>query len=188
MKALRWFVAVLSFVFFIVGTSLVLAGGAQHKYVGVSKCKICHKTKKSGNQYGIWMKSKHAQAYEVLKGQKAAELAKKKGITKPPYEAPECLQCHVTAYGVDASLLAPTFKKEDGVQCETCHGPGSDYKKRSVMKNRQKAIANGLKIYSVKDGSAEKLCKQCHNPKSPSYKEFKFNEFWAKIKHPKPRK
>ena len=31
-------------------------------------------------------------------------------------------------------------------------------------------------------------CKKCHNPESPSYKKFKYAEFWAKIKHKIPKK
>ena len=33
------------------------------------------------------------------------------------------MRCHVTAHGVDEKLIKRGFKIEDGVQCETCHGP-----------------------------------------------------------------
>ena len=45
---------------------------------------------------------------------------------------------------VDKALLGEKFKIEDGVQCETCHGAGSNYKSLKVMKNEKDAIANGL--------------------------------------------
>jgi len=186
----------LTLLFILVVSGFLLAQGsgdkaaakAQYKYVGVSSCKTCHKTKKSGEQYKIWAASKHAKAYETLKGEAAAKIAQEKGLKVPAYEAPECLQCHVTAFGVDKAQLGPKFKMEDGVQCETCHGPGSAYKKMKIMKDRAKAIANGMYDIKVADGSAEKTCRSCHNEKSPTYKEFNFKERWAKIAHPVPKK
>ena len=157
---------------------------AQHSYVGVKKCKMCHKSKKAGQQFVIWQKTKHAKAYENLKTDKANQIAKEKGFTTPAVETPECLKCHATGYNVDASLLGKKFKVEDGVQCETCHGPGSDYKKKSIMKDKAKAVANGLKLYE----KPEELCMTCHNAESPTYVDFKFDEYWNKIKHPVPTK
>jgi predicted CXXCH cytochrome family protein len=49
------------------------------------------------------------------------------------------------------------------------------------MKDKQKAIENGLVMQSDK----EKFCTGCHNSESPNFKEFKFDDAWALIKHPK---
>ncbi|MGA7160295.1 MAG: cytochrome c family protein [Bacteroidota bacterium] len=160
---------------------LALPSVAQHKYVGVIMCSACHRTEKAGKQYDIWKGSAHASAFKTLQSPKAEEIAKAKGLKVKASEAPECLQCHVTGYGVDKSLTA-ALKVEDGIQCETCHGPGSDYKSIPVMKDAAKAEAAGLIL--AKDDP--KLCIQCHNSKSPSYKEFKYQEAWEKIKHPVP--
>jgi len=148
-------------------------------YEGVQVCSMCHKTEKIGNQSKIWQESKHAQAYKTLLTAKADEISKKKG-GKKAVENPECLKCHATGYNVDKALIGAKFKVEDGVQCETCHGPGSAYKTLSVMKNEDEAKKKGLIIH--KDDT-EKFCKTCHNPESPSYKEFKFQEMWKKIEH-----
>ena len=48
------------------------------------------------------------------------------------------------------------------------------------MKDKPKAIENGLII-----PSGEAACTGCHNSESPSFKGFKYDEMWAKIKHPK---
>ena len=72
---------------------------------------------------------------------------------------------------------------EDGVQCETCHGAGSDYKSLKVMKDKQLAMKNGLEMHD----NIEEFCKSCHNPESPTFVEFKFEESWNKIKHPVPQ-
>jgi hypothetical protein len=151
---------------------------AQNKYVGAKMCGMCHKGEKKGAQFETWQKSKHAEAYKTLTGAKAAEIAKAKGLKKTASESPECLECH--AVTADAKLTA------DGVQCETCHGAGSAYKAMPIMKDKAKAIAAGLNDLSAK-GAAEKLCKSCHNEKSPTHKGFKFEEMWAKIKHPIPK-
>ena len=99
-------------------------------------------------------------------------------MKKAANESPECLECH--AITADAKLTV------DGVQCETCHGAGSAYKAFSIMKDKAKAITAGLTEFKDK-GAIEKKCKTCHNEKSPSYKPFKFDEMWVKIKHPIPK-
>jgi len=149
---------------------------AQNKYIGSKMCGMCHKGEKRGAQLEIWQKSKHAEAYKTLTGAKAAEIAKAKGLKKAANESPECLECH--AIKADAKLTA------DGVACEMCHGAGSAY--RSVMKDKAKAIAAGMTNFKD-DAAIEKACKSCHNEKSPTYKPFKFEEMWAKIKHPTPK-
>jgi nitrate/TMAO reductase-like tetraheme cytochrome c subunit len=158
-------------------------GQTNHIYVGTSTCGMCHKSEKQGNQLSIWQGSKHAQAYLALKTEKADNIAKEKGFQTKAVETPECLKCHASGYNVDASLKSEKFKVEDGVQCETCHGPGSDYKSMNIMKNKEEAIKNGLKIYD----KVEEFCITCHNAESPTYVDFKFEEFWAKIKHTVPK-
>lgn len=158
---------------------------AQHKYVGVSACAMCHKTEKSGNQFGVWSNSPHSKAIESLKSEKAKEIVTKMGLKTEACESPECLKCHTTGYGAATEMFDAKFKAEDGVQCESCHGAGSDYKSLKIMKSREEALKNGLNNILVSDGSAEKLCKTCHNEGSPTFKGFNFEEYWNKIKHPK---
>ena len=169
----------------LVSQSSVAQDKAENKYIGVKMCAMCHKTEKSGNQFGIWQKTKHAEAYKVLTTEKANTIAKSKGLAKPAAESPECLQCHTAV--ADAKMADKTFDPKDGVQCEVCHGPGSGYKTLGVMKDKAKAYAAGLSEYKD-DAAAEKKCRTCHNEKSPTFKEFKFEERWAKIKHPTPKK
>jgi hypothetical protein len=177
------------YIFVLLLTSILFLGTAenfaQHKYTGVSACAMCHKTEKSGNQFGVWNNSLHSKAFETLKSAKAKEIVTKMGLKTEAYESPECLKCHTTGYGSAAEMFDAKFKAEDGVQCESCHGAGSDYKSLKIMKNREDAVKNGLNNILVADGSAEKLCKTCHNEGSPNYKGFNFEEYWNKIKHPK---
>ncbi len=185
MKTLK----ILSFAFFIflfaISMNNISAQKKAHKYVGAKKCGMCHKSKKIGKQYKIWEKTKHAQAYKTLQTKKADKIAADKGFKTKAVDTPECLECHAPTYNVKASLIGKRFKIENGVQCETCHGPGSDYKSKKIMKNQDKAVKNGLKMYT--DPGSE-LCVTCHNKKSPTFKEFNFKKYWAKIEHPVPKK
>jgi hypothetical protein len=161
-------------VFFVV--PIIVIG--QNKYVGVKSCSPCHKNEKKGNQFGVWQKSKHAEAMKTLSTDTAQAIAKIKGLKTNPAESKECLECH--AITTDAKLTP------DGVQCEICHGAGSAYKNMAVMKDKAKAIKAGL-IEFKDDAAIEKKCRSCHNEKSPTFKHFDFKEMWAKIKHPIPK-
>ncbi len=155
-----------------------------HKYVGTKSCIPCHKGANKGDMEKIWKESKHASAFTTLTSDKAIEIGKAKGIDKPS-ESAECLPCHTIGKACDPAMLDAKFNMQDGVQCETCHGPGSDYKNAQVMKDHAKSVENGMHEY--KDAAAiEAQCRSCHNEKSPTFKEFKFEDSWAKIKHAKP--
>jgi hypothetical protein len=157
-------------------------------YVGAEACGKCHKSEAKGNQLSDWKASKHAGAYAVLATPEAKKVAQAKGVADPQKDA-KCLRCHVTAHGVDAALIVKTtasgeagFKTEDGVQCESCHGPGSLYKSLKVMKDMKAAMAAGMTMPD------EKVCKQCHNADSPNYKPFNYQEMLKKVAHPNPAK
>jgi len=160
------------------------------KYIGVANCGKCHKSKSKGNQLKQWQDSKHAGAYATLGTDEAKAVAKEVlGKKVDPQKEDACLKCHVTAHGVDPKTgiaPIPDGKKvhdvKDGVGCESCHGAGSEYKARKVMKKRDDAIAAGLVI------PTEELCVECHNEESPTYTEFKFEEMFEKVKHPNPKK
>jgi len=130
---------------------------AKYEYVGAKKCKICHK--KDGI-HPSWLETKHAKAWESLK----PEDQKKE----------ECVACHTTGTTAKGVLL-------EGVQCEVCHGAGSAYKKKSIMEDREKAMANGLLIPD------EKTCLKCHNENVPeefrSKEKFDFEKMQVKGVH-----
>lgn len=170
----------LAFLLLVSAQAVPAADEAAHQFVGVAGCKTCHKSEKSGNQYGIWLESRHAGAYETLGTDAAKAAAAERGLEGNPQELDECLRCHVTGHGADAALLGPKYAVTDGVGCESCHGAGGDYKSKKIMEDHDAAVANGLKIPTVD------TCKGCHNEESPSYKPFDFEEFYAKIAHPTP--
>jgi RecJ-like exonuclease len=116
----------------------VLAANAAPTYIGAEKCKMCHKL-----QYDSWSQTKHAKATESAKASKEWK-----------FEA-ACLTCHAT--NKDEAMA--------GVQCEACHGAGSDYKTLSVMKDVAKAKAAGLVI------PTQATCDGCHDGKDHHKKQ-----------------
>lgn len=170
--------------------ALVLVSSANAKspeYAGVEKCKRCHsRANLGGEEYPIWEKSKHAKVMELLKpgvaveAKKAAKVDPQKDYTKDE----KCLKCHTTGWGKPAEAKADLLN----VQCEACHGPGSEYRKTTIMsKKKWQEDAKGMRAKAVEAGMimppTEEQCKQCHNSDSPFYKEFKFAERKAQIKH-----
>jgi hypothetical protein len=157
------------------------AAGPAHAYVGAEKCKMCHNSPAKGAQFTKWSQSTHARAYATLATEEAKKIAAAKGIADPQ-KADECLRCHVTGHGAPAAKLTEKYKKEEGVTCEACHGPGGDYWKMEVMKDRAKSIAAGMIV------PTEETCKGCHNPENPTFKGFDYAAALAKIAHPNPQK
>lgn len=171
---------------------------AKFEYIGTNKCKGCHNSAKKGAQYKSWEESAHAGAFETLKSEKSAEIAKKMGLKTAAYDAPECLVCHSTGFGKggyevkDAKFWNPAEDDKDGakavkvmenlqhVGCESCHGAGSEYKSKNAMEGvfdgSRKAAELGLLAPD------EALCKTCHNEKSPTFNKEKPFIFAEKIK------
>jgi len=154
----------------------------EHGYIGAAKCKVCHKKEKKGNQYGKWLESDHAQAYTTLLSDESKAICKEMGITEAPEKAAECLKCHITGHGAKAELLGKKYTIEEGVSCEACHGAAKDWKKPHA---KDPATAKTL---GLMDPTDEKMCRACHNPESPTYKEFVYKDKLAMIAHPNPMK
>jgi hypothetical protein len=154
--------------FFLLGMviiSISVVNAQDFKYIGAAKCKMCHNKADKGEQFNKWAASPHAKAMASLKGADAKN--------------PKCLKCHSTAASVDQSLVA-TITVEEGVSCESCHGPGSVYKVATTMKDKKLALTKGMTL------PEEKVCKKCHNEESPNYKGFNYKEYAAKIAHDDP--
>ena len=145
-------VMLLALVALVAGTALT-QDKPKATYVGADKCKMCHK-----DQHTSWLESKHAKAFSVLK----PEEQKK----------PECVKCHLTGATAEGVAL-------EGVQCEACHGAGSEYKKPTIMSKSKfaadkagslkAAIAAGLTVPTAE------TCAKCHTKEgNPNFKPLDF--------------
>lgn len=153
------------------------------KFVGLKECKLCHTRKSVGAQTKLWQSSLHAKAWETLGTDKAKEIAKTMGI-EDPQKSDKCLECHVTGHGLDKERFAESYSVKEGVQCEACHGPGEFYFPED--KHTKDATAHAIAELGLVVQPTEKMCRECHNERSPTYKEFDFKEFSKKIAHPIP--
>jgi hypothetical protein len=123
------------------------------KYLGPGSCAAaaCHgnvapqKTASvQQNEYSTWVvQDRHAAAFRALQNPVSQRMGKLLGIGKPE-ESPRCLTCH--ALYVPASAKGRSFDIGDGVSCESCHGPSSEWLGNHTMKgwSRQKSIASGM--------------------------------------------
>jgi len=114
----------------LVASFALVAQAADHTYIGAKKCKMCHKV-----QHKSWLETTHAKATDSAKASTDREFSA------------DCLECHA-ATNSDEALA--------GVQCEACHGPGSDYKGMKLMKDHDAAVAAGLVI------PTQAVCDTCH--------------------------
>ena len=167
-------------------------------YCGTKTCAMCHKKDETGNQFGKWQGSPHAKAFETLGTAESKAMGAKVGV-EDPQKSGKCLKCHATAYNFTETLqvkaedgATPKVVVEDGVTCESCHGPGKNFKAKTVMMDHAQCVAHGL-VYP-----ATKSCELCHNEQSPAWKAdryttkdgkkvgFDVEQAYDKIKHPDP--
>jgi len=161
------------------------AAKKDYKYVGSKKCKMCHtKEKMAGTHYNIWEKELHAKAFESLGTDKAKEAAKKHGVEDPQKDE-KCLNCHTVK-----PVLAEgdTITHEEGVSCEACHGAAEEYLKPHNKEGLDAAVKVGMvPLRRMTEEERAQICIRCHkeDPLNDFHKEFKYEEFWAKIDHSK---
>jgi hypothetical protein len=181
-------------------TAFVIA--QDFEYVGSAKCKMCHNKEEKGAQYTKWLEGPHSGAFETLKNEQSAQIVADMGIEGDAWKAPECLKCHATGFGdggyevkcddfwnpaEDDKAGAKAVKRMkalEGVGCESCHGPGSEYKSSKVKKA---LVAGEITAESIGLWEQnEALCVTCHNEESPTYKPFDYEARSAEIAHPRP--
>ena len=114
----------------------------QNGYVSATACQQCHE-----QEYLQWSATRHAFAYQTL-------------VKKERYFDAGCVSCHTTGFGYPTGFhIADSDARLEGVQCETCHGPG----KRHV---------GNPKKSNIRSGADTSLCLQCHDTEhSPGFAE-----------------
>lgn len=160
-------------------TSLVLASAAflafpgtslaEPSHVGKAGCTSCHK------MVGIsWEMSAHARAFDSLKrGVKSEEKARAKLDPGKDYTKDEkCVGCHVTGYQKEGGFKDEASTPEmAGISCESCHGPGSQYKvlhdEKKAGFTKEEARAAG-ETYPSQDPT---ICTSCHLGKDSPFTE-----------------
>lgn len=141
------------------------------KYTGPGSCASpsCHgavqiktETSVQQNEYAIWVvKDKHARAFANLSNDVAKRMGRLMGLKDTPDKEQRCLVCHALA--VPDEQRARTFDSTDGVSCESCHGPASNWLGPHTTKGwtHQQSIDAGMK--DLRDpANRTDNCLQCH--------------------------
>ena len=140
-------------------------------YIGVESCgaSTCHgsvtprtalRTGIRQTEYTQWLSTdKHAKAYEVLLKARSIQMAKNLKMAEPPSKSARCLVCH--ALDVPKDLRSASYKVEDGVGCETCHGEAEGWLGLHIGHGRAASLPVGM--YDTRNlvKRAEK-CVSCH--------------------------
>ncbi|MEE9166672.1 MAG: ammonia-forming cytochrome c nitrite reductase subunit c552 [Candidatus Neomarinimicrobiota bacterium] len=123
-------------------------------YVGYAECSTCHgEADISGAGYSIydaWTETNHSHAWTTLQ--------------ESGHAASYCFGCHTVGYAAgtgtgDGGYDEAPIAKFENVQCENCHGPGSDH-----ISTLDKA--NITVTYEAS------MCGSCHTgPHNPTYDE-----------------
>jgi hypothetical protein len=147
------------------------ASGKAAAYMGTGSCSSsnCHGagSPRSGNnvmqnEYTTWFKhDKHAQAWIVLTNDDSKKIVKNLGLGAAEKE-PWCLGCHAT-YVPDQARRSSNYTIEDGVSCESCHGPGENYLGPHTASDatHQSNLEHGMWDV-VGDSKRAQLCLSCH--------------------------
>src|ERR1700691_1343165 len=143
------------------------------KYTGPGSCAspACHggvtvrtDTPVQQNEYATWVvKDKHARAFSVLSNDVAKRISSLMDLKQPDME-PRCLGCH--ALNVKDTERAETFRDiSDGVSCESCHGPASNWLGKHTENEKywkhEDSVKTGMKDLRDPANRAEN-CLRCH--------------------------
>jgi hypothetical protein len=144
--------------------------GQVGKYSGPGSCAAsnCHgsvgqkkTTRIWQNEYSIWAaQDKHSRAFMVLSNPVSQRMAKILKINAPSTEH-KCLACH--ALDVPQEMRAQSFKSEDGVSCENCHGPANGWLGPHTTKGWTHEQSIKLGMYETRDvAKRTEICVSCH--------------------------
>jgi hypothetical protein len=113
----------------------------------------------------------HREAFNALTSNWGQEAAKRVNASDARAEGSICFKCHTTVAG-----SANPLDSSEGVSCEACHGPASDWMGHwghgdidDKAEKMQDAIALGLIDLRMMD-IREQNCRTCHIDNRPCYR------------------
>jgi len=145
--------------------------GLPGHYVGAASCATsgCHGSTQPlqasrilQNEYYTWLSNdRHAKAYNVLFDDRSTRIVRNMHLRKKANEESLCLDCHST--NVAPRLVSGRIDREDGVQCEACHGPAGGWRAEHTQAGwtHQQSVARGM-IDLGHVPTRGSLCLSCH--------------------------
>lgn len=145
--------------------ALPAAVAAEPAYEGRKKCSSCHKS-----QAESWSETAHAKAIDSLKARTKPEAKRKAklDVDKDYTQDKDCVGCHVDGFGKDGGYdVQDPGKFLAGVGCESCHGPGTDYRRihrkaGEVFEKSKKAAPRQSLADAGQDFQFVERCNACH--------------------------
>jgi len=125
-------------------------------YSGQERCAVCHE-----RQHVQWSLTRHSDAFLSL-------------VRKGSERDPACVACHVTGFGQPGGYSLADMKNArrfEGVQCESCHGPG----------HQSCAAFTGTRAPRRTREQWQAVCVSCHTEKESL--NFKFESRYPKVLH-----
>ena len=102
------------------------------------KCRLCHRDFFIGRKQDV-----HDRAFAMV-------------LESGHGETGSCLGCHTTGYGLKGGFKSPILTPRlANVQCEGCHGPGSEHIRRNGK--------GGFLAGTVDPENLKKMCLTCHS-------------------------
>jgi len=154
-------------------TAPAVGGGSAQRflYLGAESCgaSTCHGSATPRNaprtgirqtEYAQWLNNdKHAKAFEVLLKERSLLMAKNLKMTEPPAKSERCVVCH--SLYIPKELRSASFRVEDGVSCEACHGQSEGWLGTHIARGYAASAPMGM--YDTRNlvKRAEK-CVSCH--------------------------
>lgn len=119
----------------------------KYRYVGSSKCRLCHRKFFIGRK-----KDPHDKSMESLEA--------------TGYETnSHCLTCHSTGHGTKTGYVSKEWTPRlSNVQCEGCHGPGNVHIEiaKETSRKREKFVEGGFLAGQDNPEVLKKMCTSCH--------------------------
>ena len=115
----------------------------------------------SQREYVTWKeKDPHAKSFQTLQSKKARKIARDLGYASAT-SAKLCLDCH--SFNVSQKHREDTFNQAEGVTCEACHGPASEWigVHQAGLYFYQRNVDEGMYPTTHPTKRAE-LCLGCH--------------------------
>jgi hypothetical protein len=144
------------------------AARGERAYVGAKSCAECHESETE-----FWAQTKHARAYATL-------------VSVDKQFSLDCIRCHVTGWQqpggvcrIDRTQVGGPGIEGTGVgrrdvQCEDCHGPGSDHVKDATGAFIQREVPASV-------------CIRCHEAaNSPHFDDAKYRPYIVGPGHGEP--
>jgi hypothetical protein len=156
--------------------SVVVGGGATSpsigtsaKYTGPGACSSvsCHgsvqirsQSSVLQNEYATWtLLDKHAKANTVLANEASKGIGRILGIR--PETSTKCLDCH--SLSPQPEQQARSFDSHDGISCESCHGPASNWLGPHTTKGWTHPRSIELGMVDIRDPiKCAETCLSCH--------------------------